>query len=150
MSIVWTNVRAISMDSCASCKVGSQGAPGYRNLAAYSVKGVTSSIAGASVPSIFVHSSPNSLQIVGLPKGRVVPRKESLHRLLDRLLTVEQSVPNKGRSCLQIMLRIVQVFLGAQKPFPGVRDKDRVRLHTAVSLPERWWMEMTPSDATAY
>src|ERR1035437_3011049 len=90
------------------------------------------------------------LQIVGLPKGRVVPRKESLHRLLDHLLTVKQSVPDKGRTCRQIMLRIVQVFLGAQEPFPGVRDKHRVRLHTAVSLPERWWMEMTPSGATAW
>ena len=65
------------------------------------------------------------------------------------LITVKQSVPNKGRSCHKIMLRIGQVFLGAHKPFPGVRDKDRVRLHTTVSLPERWWMEMTPSDATA-
>ena len=33
---------------------------------------------------------------------------------------------------------------------PGVRDKDRVMLHTAVCLPARWWMEMTPSGATAY
>jgi hypothetical protein len=129
-----TNVRASSIDSCASSSVGSQGAPGYRNLAAYSVKGVTSSTAAASVPSM---------------KRRVVPRKESLHRLLDCLLAVKQSVPNKGRSCHQIMLRIVQILLGAQKPFPGVRDKDRVRLHTAVSLPERWWMEMMPSGATA-
>ena len=62
-SMVWTNVRAISIDSCASCRVGSQGAPGYRNLTAYSVKGVTSSMAGASVPSIRVHSSPNSSRL---------------------------------------------------------------------------------------
>src|ERR1039458_1028488 len=134
--------RAISIDSCASCRVGSQGAPGYRNLAAYSVKGVTSSMAGASVSTIRVHRSPNSSQFWG--------RKESLHRLLDCVLAVEQSVPNKGRGCHQIMLRIVQVLLGAQKPFLGVRDKDRVRLHTAVFLPERWWMERTPSDTTAY
>jgi hypothetical protein len=147
--MVWTNVRASSIDSCASCKVGSHGAPGYRNLAAYSVKGVTSSTAEASVPSIRVHSSPSSSRLWVFRKAESCHVKESLHRLLDYLLAVKQSVPNKGRSCHQIMLRIVQVFLGAQKPFPGVRDKDRIRLHTAVSLPELWWMEMTPSDATA-
>jgi hypothetical protein len=48
------------------------------------------------------------------------------------------------------MLRNRQIFLGAQKPLPGIRDKDWVRRHTAVSLPERWWMEMTLSDATGY
>ena len=138
------------MDSCACCKFGSQGAPGYRNLAAYSVKGVTASIAGAREPSIRVHSSPKLLQIVSFTKNRVVPRKERLHCLLDYLLTVKQSVPDKGRSRQQIMLRIVQVFLGTHKSFPGIRDKDRVRLHTAASLLERRWMEMTPSDATVY
>src|ERR1039458_6688856 len=126
LRIVWTNVRASSMDSCACCKVGSQGAPGYRNLAAYSVKGVTSSIAGAREPSDPCAQLTQLLQIVSFTKNRVVPRKERLHCLLDYLLTVKQSVPDKGRSCQQIMLRIVQVFLGTHKPFPGRSEERRV------------------------
>jgi len=59
---------------------------------------------------------PQFLQIVDLGKRPIVPGEKSLACLFHRLLSVEESVPNKRRGSRQIMFGVSQILVGSRKP----------------------------------
>jgi hypothetical protein len=105
--MVWTNGRTISTDPVLPARLAIRERQDIGT--AYSVKGVTSSMAGASVPSIRVHCSANSFRLWSskrLRRGTSVEPSSPFRRLVGN--RTERPQQREGRH--QIML------LGAQYP----------------------------------
>ena len=66
-------------------------------------------------------------EVVRLPEFAIVPREETLQRLLGGLLAVKRRVAKQRRRCSEVDLGATQVVVGAHEPRARIRGANGIR-----------------------